>query len=265
MSKNELIDTHSHIHFPNYGLDPEEVWQESVEKGVTGMIVVGCRLEDSQGAIKFAAKHDNVWAAVGLHPHEAGEILAIPSAKIAFEALLSNPAEDKVVAIGECGLDYYYENASKESQKELLHYQLKLASEHDLPVIFHVRDAFNDFWPIYDQHKIKNGVVHSFTGVKKDVEEALRRNLYIGLNGIVTFSKSEEQLNAIKDIPLESVVVETDAPYLTPKPFRGKICKPEHVELTAKFLAEHRGEPFELFASSTTDNARRLFNVSKTE
>lgn len=262
MSNNiQLFDTHAHIQFPDYPYDPDVTWHEARQAGVTGMLAVGCRLEDSAAAIALARGRVGIWAAVGIHTHEAEEFLANPANMTAFEELLASPTEDKIVAIGEIGLDYFYENSSKSHQKQLLEWQIGLAEKYDLPVIFHVRDAFDDFWPIFDRFSIKKGLIHSFTGVKSDVDEILKRNLYIALNGIMTFTKSSEQLEAAKSIPLERLLIETDAPYLTPKPLRGKICKPEHVKLTAEFLAELREEAFEQFASQTTANARKLFSV----
>jgi TatD DNase family protein len=257
----QLFDTHSHIHFQGYELDADQVWQDAQNEGIAGMIAVGCRLEDSKGAIEFAQKHQNVWAAVGIHPHEAKKFLKFEENLDAFESLLSKPKEDNIVAIGEIGLDYYYEHSDKKSQKELLEWQLGLIELHNLPAIFHIRDAFKDFWPIYDKFNVTSGVVHSFTGSRQDLAHIVDRGLYVALNGIVTFSKDEEQLAAAKEVPLDKLLLETDAPYLTPKPFRGKICEPKHVKNTAVFLAELRDEPFEQLALTTTSNAQRLFSV----
>lgn len=256
------FDTHAHIHFPDYELDADEVWQESRAAGVGGMIAVGCTLADSKDALEFARKHKDMWAAIGVHPHEAGAFLGAANAKEELESLLAEPAKNKIVAVGETGLDYYYENSNKADQAEILEFQIHLAKKYDLPVIFHVRDAFSDFWPIFDKFNVKKAVIHSFTGVQLDVGHALERGLLIGLNGIMTFTKHQDQLEAAKAIPLESLVLETDAPFLTPKPLRGKICKPEHVKLTAAFLADLRGEPLEQLVTQTTLNARRLFNIN---
>lgn len=257
----QLTDTHAHIHFPGYGLDPEEVWQSAKDEGVSRMIAVGCRLDDSRGAVKFAKQHEGVWAAVGIHPHEAAEFLGTKGAKTDLESLLTEAGHNKIVAIGECGLDYFYNHSPKTDQIKVLEFQLKLAEKYDLPVIFHIREAFNDFWPVFDRFSVKRAVIHSFTGVQSDVGQILKRGLYIGLNGIITFTKSQEQVEAAKNIPLESLVLETDAPYLTPTPFRGKICKPEHVKLTAAFLTRLRGESLEQLSLQTTENAQRLFNL----
>lgn len=254
----QYFDTHSHIHFSSYPFDADTTWQETKAAGVTRMIAVGCTLGDSHDAAQFAAKHDGIWASIGIHPHEAADFLLQEGGRAAFEALIK---EEKVVAIGEIGLDYYYNHSPKEKQIELLRWQLQLAQDYGLPVIFHVRDAFDDFWPIFDEYTLKPSLIHSFTGVKSDVDEILKRDLFIALNGIMTFTRQEKQLEAAKAIPLERLVLETDAPYLTPKPLRGNICKPEYVKLTAAFLAELRHEPLERMAQQTTDNARALFNV----
>lgn len=254
----ELVDTHCHIHFPDYGLDPEEVRDDATQAGVTRLICVGCTLDDSRAAVDFASEHENVWASIGLHPHEASGYVHDHKSLQAFRDLALKP---KVIAIGECGLDYYYEHSSKEDQEKLLRYQLDIAVEHDLPLIFHVRDAFDDFWPILDDYSNIRGVIHSFSASKKDVEQIVARGLYIGLNGIMTFTKNQEQLEAAKAVPLDHLLLETDAPFLTPVPFRGKICQPKHVRVTAEFLGGLRGESLESLAASTTANAKRLFNL----
>src|SRR5690349_10945038 len=143
-----FFDTHCHVQFSDYPLDPDATLQAAREAGVTRFLVVGCTLADSQQAVEFAARHDDVWAAIGLHPHEGADYVHDHHALQQFRELAGKP---KVVAIGETGLDYYYENSPKEDQKKLLRFQLELASEHDLPLIFHVREAFDDFWPIFDE------------------------------------------------------------------------------------------------------------------
>ena len=167
----------------------------------------------------------------------------------------------KIVAIGECGLDYFYAHSSKQAQIKALHFQIQLALEHDLPLIFHVRDAFDDFWPVFDQYQNIRGVLHSYTDNPANLSKALARGLYIGANGIMTFTKDQAQLNMIKSVPLQKLLIETDAPFLTPKPFRGKVNKPAHARLVAEFLAKLRGETPEKLAQATTNNAQTLFNL----
>lgn len=253
-----LTDTHAHIHFPDYQLDPDEVLAAAAEDGVTKVICVGCTLTDSKLGIDFAARHSNVWASIGLHPHEGATFVRDDLALQEFRELATRP---KVVAIGETGLDYYYNNAPKEDQKKLLRWQLTLAQEHDLPMIFHVRQAFSDFFAILSDFEGIRGVVHSFTGTLDEMDEILRRGLYIGLNGIMTFTKEADQLEMAKSVPLDRLLLETDAPFLTPAPFRGTICQPKYVRVTAEFLSKLRGESLDEIAAATTKNAGQLFNI----
>lgn len=260
----EFFDTHAHIHFKDYKLDADEVWEEAQKAGVTRMLAVGCDIESSESAVAFAAKHDNVWAAVGVHPHSAESFMEQPDDKQRLIDLLDNASHNKIIAIGEFGLDYYYEHSAKAAQFESLKYHLELVQKYDLPAIFHIRDAYSDFWPIFDEFntgKTMQGVVHCFTGTSAELSQALKRNMYVALNGIMTFTKEDGQLTAAKAVPLDRLLLETDAPYLTPKPFRGKICKPEHTVHTAQFLAELRGETIGQLAHATTENACSLFNV----
>lgn len=255
----EFVDTHCHIHFDDYGLDPDEVINSARQAGVNRLICVGCSIEDSEYGVKFAARRDNCWASIGLHPHEAHHYSKDGESLLKLKTLATQP---KVVAIGECGLDYYYNHSPKEAQKELLKFQLDLAAEYDLPVIFHVRDSFNDFWEIYDRYPKIRGVVHSFSANETRLEQVLERGLLVGLNGIMTFTKDSRQLNAAKQVPLDKLLLETDSPFLTPKPFRGSICEPKHVSVVAGFLSDLRGQTLEEIAAASTRNAINLFNLN---
>jgi TatD DNase family protein len=271
---SKLVDTHCHIQsiglnrgekttrelWAKAGLDPDQVIKKAADHDVTRLVCVGCDLEDSQLAIDFVQDRANCWASIGIHPHEAQHHAPQSEADnlIDFAALVHKP---KVVAVGECGLDYYYEHSPKADQIKVLEFQLALAQEADLPVIFHVREAFDDFWPILEQFKGLNGVLHSFTDSSANLSKALDYGLYIGVNGIATFTKDTKQLEAYKSIPLERLLLETDAPFLTPKPFRGKINEPMRVGAIADFLAELRSEKREDLASQTTSNARLLFGI----
>jgi TatD DNase family protein len=272
----ELFDTHCHMHeivqklTPVYDKwredgvdrDPGEVIQRAHDAGVSRMLCIGTSVEDSALAVDFVANRGDVWASVGIHPHETGRYVDDKASLDAFAALVDR---DKVVAVGECGLDYFYGHSSPEAQKHLLKFQIELALEHNLPLSFHVREAFEDFWPIFEQYqgstqKIR-GVLHSFTDSKANLEKALEHGLYIGMNGIATFAKSEDQLAMYRAIPLGSLLLETDAPFLTPAPFRGKVCEPYHTETVAEFSAKLRGISLEELAATTTANARTLFGI----
>ncbi len=259
-----LIDSHCHIHSDNYGLDADEVIASANNDGVTKFVCIGSGVDDSKQAIEFVNDREDCWASIGLHPHDAK--LGEPAVR-QLESLLKHKMNAskvrpwKVVAIGECGLDYHYNHSSKEDQAKALHLQIELAVDHDLPIIFHIRDAFEDFWPIFDEHPYARGVVHSFTAGRDQLDDVLSRGLFVGINGIVTFSQDQEQLGAAKAIPLESLVLETDAPFLTPVPFRGKINESKHILQIAKFLSDLRDESFEELAEATTRNAKKLYNI----
>ena len=255
----ELVDTHCHIQFPDYGLNPDEVIKSAAKDGVTRLLCVGCTLPDSIGAVEFAQKYENIWASVGLHPHESSGYVNDHDAMRKLDSLAKKP---KVVAIGETGLDYYYMNSPKLDQKKMFRFQIELGLKHKLPFIFHVREAFGDFWSILDDYKGVRGVVHSFTSSTSNLDECLSRGLYIGLNGITTFSKDSQFTEVIKRIPLSKLLLETDAPFLTPVPFRGTICQSKHTRVVAEYLANIRGEELSRIAEQTTANAIKLFKLS---
>lgn len=250
-----LVDTHSHIQFDGYN-DPEGTLLRAKDAGVGVVFVVGCTLEDSQLAVDFAATHDNVWAIVGVHPHEAENY----DQNEVKEALTRLARDKKVIAIGEIGLDYFYEHSTRQKQKEILKVQLVVAKKQKLPVVFHVRNAFKDFWTLYDTVSLP-GVVHSFSSGVSDLDNIVKRGLYVGLNGIMTFTKDPDQLEAAKKVPLEKLVLETDAPFLTPVPFRGAKNEPKHISTIACFLANLRGESLEELTVQTTKNVTTLFKI----
>jgi TatD DNase family protein len=169
-----------------------------------------------------------------------------------------------VVAVGECGFDFFYNKKSEclERQTQLLNGQLAIARNHNLPLSFHVREAFDEFWEVFEQQENLQGVLHSFTDSVKNLDKALAYNLKIGINGIATFTTKKWQIDLFKSIPASSFILETDAPFLTPKPLRGTINSPENVIYITDFLAELRGETKEAIANATTANATRLFRLS---
>lgn len=270
----QLVDTHCHMHealaagqddavhkaWSRDGRvrDPDRMIREAAEVGVHRLICVGCTVPDSALAVEFVQIRPSCWASIGIHPHEAARYVRDTAALKKFRQLATQP---KVVAVGECGLDYFYEHSPKPAQEKLLRLQIELALEHNLPLIFHVREAFDDFWPIFDDYKGLRGVIHSFTATQKELEQILARNLYVGLNGIMTFTKNPEQLAAAQAVPLQNLLLETDAPFLTPVPERGRICESKHLRLTAEFLASLRGEPLETLAKHSTKNATALFSL----
>lgn len=260
----QFIDTHCHIHDPEFFTPEaaESALLKAISSGVTRVILVATSLEDSRRAIEFAHKHpEHCLATIGIHPHEA---LKYTEKQIdeQLEALSKLAGDSKVVAVGECGFDFYYNDKSLalKGQEQLLRGQLMIAEEHKLPVSFHVREAFDEFWRVFEEYK-PLGVLHSFTDRKQHAKRALKHQLMIGINGIATFTTHTWQIDLFKSLPLESLVLETDAPFLTPKPIRGTINTPENVIYITNFMAELRGEDKELIANATTANARKLFKL----
>ncbi len=250
-----FTDTHCHIHQSDYPLETERVIKNAQEASISRLICVGVDEQSSQEAIELSAKHSEIYASAGVHPHEA---------QFGVEGIKTLVKKPKVIAIGECGLDYYYEHSSKEDQVRALEQQITLALDNDLPLIFHVRDAFEDFWSVMNNFKNIQGVLHSFTGEKSDLEEGLKRGLYFGINGISTFTKDAAQKEMFNDIPLNKVLLETDAPFLTPHPHRGKKNEPAFTLLVAEHLAQQRKISPEELSTITEKNVNSLFrNIQK--
>jgi TatD DNase family protein len=270
----DLVDTHCHIHSAGqpqgermttelWAKHPEHPNAELLQKratvvGVRRLICVGCDLNDSQLAVACAQDRPGCWATVGVHPHEAARYAHAPAMRNSLARLAASP---KVVAIGECGLDYYYMHSKKADQVHILEFQMEVALTRQLPLVFHVREAYDDFWPLFDAHPGLRGVMHSFTDSAHNLEEALKRGLFIGVNGIATFTKSDSQKDMYRKIPLEKMVLETDAPYLTPTPYRGTINEPKYIREIAEFMAKLRDTDVGSVASATTMNAQILFGV----
>lgn len=249
-----LIDSHCHIHDVQFFPDNREVvYLRAVEAGVS-LLCVGTNEADSREAVAFAQKHDDAWAVVGVHPHDT---------KDGWRdiGVLLGEKPQKVVGIGEIGLDYFYDNSPRNIQIQALEEQLQWAKDYNLPVSFHVREAFDDFWPIFDNFSGIRGVLHSFTDTIATLERALERGLYIGVNGISTFTKDAQQQLMFRQIPLEKMLLETDAPFLTPKPYRGKVNEPAFVKYVAEFHAQNRNVSLHEIAATTTANARELFAI----
>ncbi len=258
-----MIDTHAHLHFADAFTDTREVLARAYKAGVDTIINVGVNPEDSRKALVFAQNPEyglqktgiKLYATAGLHPHEAtlGDAALDVIADLAEEA----------VAIGECGLDYYRNLATKSEQDRVLRSQIEIALEHNLPLVFHVRDGWQDFFAVLRDYPRARGVIHSFTGYQREVEQALGHDgeLYFGLNGIMTFTSDEAQLEAACVIPMDRLLLETDCPYLAPAPHRGKRNEPAYVPAIAEFLALLRSVEVDELARATTRNAERLFGL----
>lgn len=258
-----LIDTHCHIHEADYPLDKDKVVERAKSAGVKQIICIGSDYEDSRLAVKLAEEYEGLFASIGIHPHHAnqdqGEF---------FNYFNDQLPSRKIIAIGEIGLDYHYEDSpSPKKQIELLKNQIDLALRYDLPVIFHVREAYDDFWKVLDSYgsraaKIK-GVLHSFTDSAANLQKGLERGFYISVNGISTFTHDRTQKEMFKSIPLDKLLLETDAPWLTPYPLRGKIKvnEPVFVREVAEYIGKARDLSLDEVSKTTTANARTLFNL----
>lgn len=248
-----LVDTHCHIHEASYPHDQHDVLQRAREATVAQMICVGTNEQSSLEAIQFAQAHTGVYASIGVHPHDTKD----------GYAGLADMTSSRIVAVGEIGLDYFYTHSPRDVQIAALKTQIELAIARELPIIFHVREAFDDFWPIFDSFNgsIK-GVLHSFTDSAENMQAALARGLYIGVNGISTFTKDKKQQEMFASVPVTRLLLETDAPFLTPTPLRGKVNEPAFVRYVAEHHAKIRGLSTDELATVTTANAHALFALS---
>lgn len=242
-----LIDTHCHLHDREFFSEEqaEEMIKRAHENGVMKIICIGTSHEDSLAARDFASQHDDVYWTYGIHPENAGRVLA----KQDF-------SDARPIAIGEVGLDYHYEGYNREAQIKLFEQMLQLASDNDLPLSFHVREAFDDFLPVVANFPKVRGVVHSFSDNKKNLKRILNETeFYIGVNGMATYS-------TLPTPPLERILLETDAPFLTPVPFRGIINECAYIRNIAEWLAAKLGDSFENIEKETTKNASKLFRFT---
>ncbi len=253
-----LIDTHAHIEGEEFDQDRDEVASRAFEAGVNGWINISNGTESLKKSLALAEKYDSIYSSVGLHPHEAEG-----AKQEELDALAKQVNHPKVVAIGETGLDYYYENSSKEAQQKLLLFFLKLAKESGLPLSIHMRDAEEDFLRCVEEvfpDQVK-GVIHCFTSTLEFAQTCLKKGFYISFSGIVTFKKSVDLQEVAKIVPLDRLLVETDAPYLTPEPFRGKRNEPAFVVKTAEKIAALKEITLEELTKQTTKNAQHLFGL----
>lgn len=250
-----LLDTHSHPQMRQYNEDRDAVIERALDAGV-GMICVGVDLETSSQAIELADKYENMWASVGLHPND--NLDEIYDDAPYFELAQTT----KVIAIGEIGLDYYRttDETKKQFQRERFEKQLQLAGMLNKPVIIHCRDAHEDMRAMLSKFPKVKGVIHSFTGTLEDAKWYIEHGFHIGLNGIITFARQYDDV--VREIPLEWIVLETDAPYLTPEPYRGNRNESAYIAHVAQKIAEIRGVEFEKVAGQTTINAKSLFNLT---
>jgi len=253
-----LVDSHCHLDFPDYAGNVDAVVERARAAGVGVCVSIGTELARFPGVKAVAEKFPHVWCSVGVHPHEAEKELLDDEA-----ALLAEAVHPKVVAIGETGLDYYYEHAPRQQQRSNFRSHISAGRKTGLPVIVHTRDADDDTIEILRDEMGKGaftGLIHCFTGTQRLADAALDMGLYISVSGIATFKNSSALRDVIKTVPLDRLLVETDAPYLAPVPHRGKTNEPAFVVHTANMLAELKGISASELAAATTENFFRLFS-----
>ncbi len=252
-----LIDTHAHLQSAKYSNeDISQIIEEAKAKNINYIIVNGYDLESSAQAIELAEKFDEIYAAVGVHPSDSKDITDKDLEEI--EAMLSHP---KVVALGEIGLDYYWDTSFKDKMEDVFRKQIRIAKRVGLPIIIHNRDATNDCYQILKDEDISviGGVMHCYSASYEMAERFIDLNMYISLAGPVTFKNAKTPKEVAAKVDLNRLLIETDCPYLTPHPYRGKLNYPSYVELVCKEIAVQKDIDFEVVASKTTENALRLF------
>jgi len=261
-----LIDTHAHLDFAKFDRDRPAVIKRAKAAGVTTILDVGANLASSRRAVELAAKHDLIYAAVGMHPHGAKKLDGAALAEL--RKLAQRP---KVVAVGEIGLDFYRDLSPRDVQRRAFQAQLAWAAKLGKPVIIHDRDAHDEVMEILSAwaSKLNNpklvgrlGVLHTFSGDLSMAERAIELGFYISISGPVTYKNARQLPGIVRALPLDRLLVETDCPYLTPHPHRGKRNEPAYVRLVAERIADLKGIAIDDLAKATTENARHLFQFS---
>ena len=247
-----LIDTHAHISYKDYSDRIDEVIQAAEDNGVEKIISIGVDLPSSEECLKLAEKYPSVFATCGIHPHEAGK--APKRYLYELEAFIQHP---KMVAVGEIGLDYHYDFSDRKIQRRVYHEQLEMAKSLDFPAVVHCRESDDDILEGIQNSGLNRGVIHCFASNVEFAQNILETGFHISFTGMITFIKELEDV--VKEIPLDRMMVETDSPYLSPKPFRGKQNQPKNVLHVAEKVAELKEISLEEVAESTTETAHNLF------
>jgi len=255
--KSRLIDTHAHLQWADFDKDREQVIERAFAAGLTGIVSIGYDLNASREAVLIADGHERIYAAVGIHPHNAKAMRTD-----VLSSLRELAQDSKVVAIGEIGLDYYRNLSPRARQKEAFEQQIRLAKELELPVVIHDREAHaNVLQVLRNFGKNVTGVLHCFSGSVEMAREAIKLGYLISIAGPVTFPNARNLYQLVQNVPVESIVLETDCPWLAPQSHRGKRNEPSFIIETARKVAELKSLPFDEFVEATTQNARELFGI----
>ncbi len=251
-----FFDTHTHLDDAKFAEDREAVIEKIREAEVSLLVNIGADLQSSKSSVLLSHQYDFIYAAVGVHPYDAE---TMTEADLAVLEELAK--EEKVLAIGEIGLDYHYENADREKQKEWFYRQIKLAEKLDLPYVVHNRDAHADCLSVIRQSGYFRGVMHCYSGSVEMVPELIAMGFYLSFAGPVTFKNGKRAKEAVKVVPLDRILIETDSPYLTPEPYRGKRNDSSMVPYVAKEIAGLLGKTEEEIAKITLENGKRFFGI----
>lgn len=254
-----LFDTHAHYTDEKFG-DPSELLNSLFADGICGILCAGTDEITSISSLSLARKYPKMYAAAGIHPHECGKAGELLSALDRIKPLLGDM---KTVAIGEIGLDYFYDFSDRGTQKEFFDAQLSLAEELSLPVIIHDREAHGDVFDIVCAHPNVRGIMHSYSGSAEQAKDYVRRGFYISFSGSLTFKNASKLLEAAKAVPLDRILVETDCPYLAPVPMRGKLNHSGYINYTAQKASEILGIDYDEFCAAEVSNAENIFNIKE--
>lgn len=256
--ETKYVDSHAHLDDDRFNDDRNELINSLKNNGIDLVLNPGADLKSSKNAVNIANKYKNIYAAVGCHPHDS-KFMTYENIEI-FKEYTKN---EKVVGIGEIGLDYYYDNSDREVQKKWFREQIKLAKEVDLPYIVHDRDAHEDVYRIIKEEHYDGtrGIIHCFSSSVEMAKEFIKLGFMISLGGPVTFKKAKTPKLVAKEIPLEYLLIETDSPYLTPVPYRGKRNEPSYVKYVAEEIAMIKNLPVEVVAEQTKENFKKLFKL----
>ncbi len=254
-----FFDSHAHYDDKRYDEDRQELLSKMKENDISYILNVGADIESSKRSIKLAEKYDFIYASVGIHPHYVKDLK-----KEDIISLKNLAKKDKVVAIGEIGLDYYYDNSPRDKQKEWFKIQLELAKELKLPVIIHNRDAHKDIMDIIQTEDMSSivGVFHCYSGSLEMAKIVINKGFYISIAGPVTFKNAVKFIDIIKSIPDDRLLIETDCPYLTPEPYRGKRNNSIYMKYTAEKIASIKDISVEELGEQTTRNTKKLFKIN---
>lgn len=253
-----LVDTHVHLNSKKYKDNLSEVIKRALDNSVETMIVVGYDKETNKLAIELAEKYPFIFATVGFHPTDARHIK--PSD---YEILVKQLKHKRVVGIGECGLDFYWDKDFINEQIEVFRKQIELSLQYNKPLIIHMRDASEATYNVLSDYKNLKGIMHCYSGSPEMATNFLELGMHISLGGPVTFKNGHKPKKVAEMVPLDKLLIETDAPYLSPHPFRGKTNEPSRVKLVAEAIARVRNVPYSVIAEATTKNAYRLFKIKE--